>query len=114
MPKRVQLKRTAGYRKPAGAVVITRPGLYGNPYPVGMRLGDMPFEVVRQSGLWGLRPNIKINGAMAVALFRAHLELYPEAAKLARNLRGRDVACWCELSKPCHGDVWLEYANKEE
>lgn len=26
---------------------------------------------------------------------------------------GKHVACFCELNKPCHGDVWLELANEE-
>jgi len=28
-----------------------------------------------------------------------------------RELRGRDVACWCAPGRPCHGDVLLEVAN---
>lgn len=35
MPKRIQLRRTKGWRKPAGAVVVSRPSKWGNPYPVG-------------------------------------------------------------------------------
>jgi len=26
-------------------------------------------------------------------------------------LRGKDLACWCPLSEPCHADVLLEIAN---
>lgn len=28
-----------------------------------------------------------------------------------RELRGRDLACWCPLDQPCHADVLLEIAN---
>ena len=28
-----------------------------------------------------------------------------------RELRGKDLACWCPLDKPCHADVLLEIAN---
>jgi hypothetical protein len=28
-------------------------------------------------------------------------------------LRGKNLACWCPLDKPCHADVLLELANKE-
>ena len=28
-------------------------------------------------------------------------------------LRGRDLACWCPLDKPCHADVLLRLANPE-
>lgn len=27
------------------------------------------------------------------------------------ELRGRDLACWCPLDRPCHADVLLELAN---
>jgi len=29
----------------------------------------------------------------------------------ARELRGKDLACWCPLDQPCHADVLLELAN---
>lgn len=28
--------------------------------------------------------------------------------RLLDPLRGRDLACWCPLDKPCHADVLLE------
>jgi hypothetical protein len=28
-----------------------------------------------------------------------------------RELRGRDLACYCPLDGPCHADVLLEIAN---
>jgi hypothetical protein len=27
------------------------------------------------------------------------------------SLRGKNIACWCKLCDPCHGDVLLEMAN---
>lgn len=27
-------------------------------------------------------------------------------------LKGKDLACWCRLSDPCHADVLLEIANQ--
>lgn len=29
------------------------------------------------------------------------------------ELRGKDLACWCPLDRPCHADVLLELANQE-
>jgi hypothetical protein len=26
-------------------------------------------------------------------------------------LKGKDLACWCQLDQPCHADVLLEIAN---
>jgi hypothetical protein len=28
-----------------------------------------------------------------------------------RELKGRDLACWCSLDGPCHADVLIEIAN---
>ncbi|MBI3962585.1 MAG: DUF4326 domain-containing protein [Deinococcus sp.] len=28
------------------------------------------------------------------------------------ELRGRDLACWCKISEPCHADVLLELVNE--
>jgi hypothetical protein len=33
--------------------------------------------------------------------------------EIRAELGGRDVACWCGLDEPCHGDVLLEIANHE-
>jgi hypothetical protein len=45
-PKRIQLRRTKGWRKPEGAVVVARPSRWGNPYRIG---GDVDAaEAVRQ------------------------------------------------------------------
>jgi hypothetical protein len=33
-PKRIQLRRTKGWRKPEGAIVVARPSRWGNPYHV--------------------------------------------------------------------------------
>ena len=34
-PKRIQLRRTKGWRKPEGAVVVSRPSKWGNPFIFG-------------------------------------------------------------------------------
>lgn len=35
MPERIQLRRRAGWRKPEDAIVVGRPSVWGNPFPVG-------------------------------------------------------------------------------
>jgi hypothetical protein len=38
--------------------------------------------------------------------------LHPHAlAAIRRELRGKDLACWCKPGEPCHADVLLELAN---
>ena len=44
----------------------------------------------------------------AVAWFDLHV-----APKLdVSELRGKNLACWCPLDKPCHADALLELANR--
>lgn len=33
-PKRIQLRRTRGWRKPPGAIIVARPSKWGNPWSV--------------------------------------------------------------------------------
>ena len=100
-PQRVQVRRTKGYRKPEGAVVVDRRSKWGNPY----RVGDIDAHTGEER-----------TAEEAVDLFRRSIkhwwpEDYADAARTA--LRGKDLACWCPLDMPCHADVLLELANAE-
>ena len=33
-PRRIQLRRTRGWRLPASAIVVSRPSRWGNPFPI--------------------------------------------------------------------------------
>ena len=93
-PGRIQLRRTAGWRKPADAVVVTRPhSRFANPYRIGHEA---------------------IDAAEAVAMFGLYLLARPDLVAAARaQLRGRTLACWCRPGDPCHGDVLLGIANAD-
>lgn len=98
MPKRIQLSRKKGYRKPADAVNVARPTKWGN-YAYALTPASK------------LDPYSRIS---AVEAYKVYLERNPglvEAAK--KELRGHDLACWCPLDHPCHAEVLLELANGE-
>lgn len=103
MPKRIQMRRTKGWRKPEGVVYVGRPGKWGNPFPIGK---EGPFGRVAP------------DAAGAVGFFRDMLDDpemraaagYPEDMS---DLRGKDLGCWCRLGDPCHGDVLIEVVNAE-
>lgn len=88
MSKRIQRKRERGWRLPENAVVVTRGTKYGNPFRVG---NGMSREI-------------------AVALFRQSITPEREL-EIKRDLRGKDLACFCGLAQKCHADVLLEIAN---
>lgn len=112
-PRRIQLSRKKGWRKPEGAVVVARPTKWGNPFVVGTH-GDAATCVSRYRRLvgadWGGSfIDMLTQPAPAYAAQEA-------AANQVRDhlaeLRGRDLCCWCPLDAPCHADVLLEIANR--
>ena len=32
----------------------------------------------------------------------------PSVTEIQTELRGKNLACWCPLDKPCHADILLE------
>ena len=98
-PKRIQLKRTKGWRKPEGTIVVARPSKWGNPFRVGGPAHcDGAVTTVRDR-------------AHAVDLYRRWIIDQEWLLESIPDLRGRDLACWCPLGQPCHADVLLERAN---
>lgn len=108
MPNRFQLSRRKGYRKPPGAVVVSRPS------KTDCNLGGMCWYV-SDGRLTVPHLNDKTAaGAKAVELYRLHtgpMGNYEIDQEYLMVLRGHDLACWCPLDQPCHADVLLELAN---
>lgn len=90
-PVRVQLSRKAGWRMPPNTINVARPGRWGNRFSVA--------EFGRERAV--LNHRLELQGKLAIAA----VDLSP--------LRGMNVACWCGLDEACHGDTYLELANKE-
>ena len=114
-PKRIQLRRTKGWRKPEGVIVVARPSKWGNPFRVQEYEDQYGWYVTDGGALIsiggeGYFPTYDEARADAVREFRHWLNLgmdYPDPTELA----GHDLACWCPLDRPCHADVLLEIAN---
>ena len=124
-PKRIQRRRTKGWRMPEGAVSVSRPSLFGNPFIVGetyLWFGGsvwndrrpFPIPTFREQGLYehGLLVERPTDTFTVVRWFGdwAHAMVKADPDWLA-PLRGHDLACWCPLDQPCHADVLLELAN---
>lgn len=105
-PVRLRLSRARGSNLQAhsravnglAAVNVARPTKWGNPFKIG--------------------PNMKAEDAVREfrALLAPHppniVPLYMGADDIARELRGKNLACWCAIGSPCHADVLLEIANR--
>ena len=98
MPKRIQRKRTKGWKMPPNTVNVGRPSKYGNSFKVGdndlMEVRPMTAEDAKKYFEW--------------ALDYAPKEMLDE---WIAELRGKDLACWCALDAACHADVLLKLAN---
>jgi hypothetical protein len=92
MPKRFQIRRTKGWRKPENAVYVGRPTRWGNPYSIE--------EYGREEAMRRFR-----------LLFEGHRDVeYP--VERVTELRGKDLGCWCPPEKACHADILIEMANR--
>jgi hypothetical protein len=57
---------------------------------------------------------LELGRAEAVRRYREDLlagRLAVTVGDVKRELRGRDLACYCPLDEPCHADVLLAIAN---
>lgn len=87
--KRIQRKRTRGWKMPPNTVYVGRPTKWGNPYKVGR---DGTAALVAEKYEWWLTFTGRINEV--------------------EELRGKDLACWCKEGELCHADVLLRLANE--
>ena len=86
---------------------VGRPSKWGNPFVV-----DRQLLTVTSPGGGVVITCDSLEDALkcAAAEYRASVAL-GMAREIRRDLRGKDLACWCPLDRPCHADVLLELAN---
>ena len=119
-PQRIRLSRAKGFNLHAAslacngcpALSVARPGKWGNPYRIGDTVDKPGFDDDSQK--------VEVTDqAVAVALFREWMDpaLKQRGAAVLHvaldELRGNNLACWCELGTPCHADILLALANRE-
>jgi hypothetical protein len=120
-PARLQLSRRKGFNlqvlsqatNDLTAVNVARPGRFGN--PITKADFDYLQRILSDAG----HPRLKGTWQEhAVKCFDAwiggeipELGEPPSHEEIIRELRGRNLACWCKPGTPCHADVLLELAN---
>ncbi len=85
-------------------VCVSRPSQWGNPFSHALGSAKAAFKSELR--------------AASVARFRRALladdgSLPFSIEQVRRDLRGKNLACWCPLDQPCHADVLLEIANAD-
>lgn len=104
-PKRIQLRRTKGWRMPENTVKVDRSTKWGNPFIVGKHGTQAKcVELYRYlvGGHFWMLADVKAQKAA-----RLHIKTH------INELKGKNLACWCKEGTPCHADVLLEMANSD-
>ena len=93
IPRRIQRRRTKGWRMPPRTLNCARPSKYSNPY----RISD---TMTRQQAIDAFEEDLLAG------------RLPYDIPELRRELRRYEfVACWCRLDEPCHVDLLIDYAG---
>ena len=90
--RRIQLRRVKGWRMPVNTVKVARPTKWGNSFRIGV--DGSREEVLRKYITWVMQ---KLS----------------EHPYFLAPLRGKNLACFCKMTEPCHADILLELANGE-
>ena len=87
---------------PENTVSVCRPSKWGNPFKIGGCA-----DCVAPSEYY-----IAHTQAEAVRLYREFVTERPAVVdEIRRELRGKNLACYCKPGTPCHADVLLDLAN---
>lgn len=120
--KRIQRKRTKGFRTPPNTRYVGRGTRFGNPFI----LSDDGYIYCRHMIAtckdkwirWSLNGGFEtkdivelyerwLNGELKDRKFLPA----PPTQEEIQTLKGKNLSCFCSLEKPCHADVLLNIAN---
>lgn len=127
-PKRIHLSREKGWRIPANSVRVDRKSKrWGNPFAKRIRGGEGGLATMTREMLcdeyrhWLTTPTylnrtregewVQMNMASYPNYLGVPFEGRPSISEIRSELAGKDLACDCQISQPCHAEVLLEIAN---
>ena len=116
-PYRIQRQRTKGCRTPENTVYVGQGTKWRNPWKVtphedGRATVTDPVSAITFT-------SVHEAAAHAASSFRWQLLNHPNVlefteAEARTELAGKNLVCGCPPDQPCHADVLLEIANREE
>jgi|SRR3989304_1812230 len=123
--KRIQRKRTKGFKTPENTIYVGRPTKWGNPF---IDISDIVYVDAshRRTILskWVYYGTVSETGG-AAKLYRdmimdlnsheVETEIYNKFKLIRdthRDLEGKNLSCFCSTSIPCHADTLLELLNE--
>jgi hypothetical protein len=99
---------------PGNAVYVGRPSFFGNPFAIGRPAPTHSYPLSRGEAADLFRRLMDPDPGNIPWWVEKHPELLEyRRTRLARldELRGRDLACWCDRLSACHADTWLWLAS---
>lgn len=94
-------------------VVVSRPSKWGNPYQIMKDEESKTFcvwQVFKGSQVliaWAIPEKMALE--LALEKYRQYIEKHINYGNLKiEELKGKNLACFCSLSSPCHADILLE------
>jgi O-succinylbenzoate synthase len=101
---------------PADTVKVCRPGPFGNPWLVREAMAQQDITEAEAQRLvvswfreWITSP--ASDDATHPSGLGGRAQAHQRIMERLPSLRGRNLACWCRLDRPCHADVLLDLAN---
>ena len=82
--------------------------------PAGFRLGDNDSRILAVAANFAAEGHdvTVVSKDLPMRIKASAVGL--DADEYRAELAGKNLACWCPLDQPCHADVLLEIANREE
>jgi hypothetical protein len=110
-PRRIQFRRTKGWRKPAHTRYCGRPSIYGNPYLVCRQRSAKQAVRAYRMGLRGRWAALQKLEGHSWGQMLTVVAYFQRIRQHLAELRGWNLGCTCRLDAPCHVDPLLEVAN---
>lgn len=116
-PIRIQRSRQKKQISPNGlpVVYVGRPSKFGNPFKKGCEVDYyMSLDFDREDKLYyGEGVNI-LSNTEAVELFEKYCITEKFKRIIEKELKGKNLSCWCSQSQSCHADILLKIANEKQ
>ena len=112
--KRVQRKRVKGYKLPENTRCVNRGTKWGNPFKVLFESGQWVVKDENGNYYGGTFLEKEIASEKAVECYSQWIDGQIEMKRLdLSELKGKNLACFCSLSSPCHADYLLKLLNQK-
>jgi len=120
--KRVQRKRTKGYKLPPNTKYVGRPTKWGNPFkldPEGyIMIKNINKNIIDTYIYWSATSGFEIEDICFLykkwILGELEYNILPKPPDINELIGYDNLSCFCPLSKPCHADVLIEILNEKK